>query len=64
MLGLVLGLVGAYFVGRAMKSTLYGVGSLDFGSLLPRWRCPAGVRRFLPAAFRRVAPRPLNPCVH
>lgn len=27
--GLVLGLVGAYFVGRAMRSTLYGVGSID-----------------------------------
>ncbi len=28
-IGLVLGLVGAYFVGRAMHSTLYGVGSID-----------------------------------
>jgi len=27
--GLALGLVGAYFVGRAMHSTLYGVGSID-----------------------------------
>jgi putative ABC transport system permease protein len=27
--GLVLGLIGAYFVGRAMRSTLYGVGSID-----------------------------------
>lgn len=27
--GLVLGLVGAYFVGRAMRSTLYGVGNID-----------------------------------
>jgi putative ABC transport system permease protein len=27
--GLVLGLGGAYFVGRAMRSTLYGVGSID-----------------------------------
>jgi putative ABC transport system permease protein len=33
MMGLGLGLVGAYFVGRAMKSTLYGVGSLDFGAI-------------------------------
>jgi putative ABC transport system permease protein len=31
--GLGLGLVGAYFVGRAMKSTLYGVGSLDFTAI-------------------------------
>jgi putative ABC transport system permease protein len=27
--GLVLGLVGAYFVGRAMRSTLFGVGTID-----------------------------------
>ena len=27
--GLGLGLVGAYFVGRAIRSTLYGVGSVD-----------------------------------
>ena len=33
MMGLGLGLVGAYFVGRAMKSTLYGVGSLDFEAI-------------------------------
>jgi putative ABC transport system permease protein len=30
LLGLGVGLIGAYFVGRAMQSTLYGVGSLDF----------------------------------
>ncbi len=30
--GLLLGLVGAYFVGRAMRSTLYGVGTIDFGA--------------------------------
>jgi putative ABC transport system permease protein len=29
-LGLSLGLVGAYFVGRGMHSTLYGIGSIDF----------------------------------
>ena len=33
MVGLGLGLVGAYFVGRAMKSTLYGVGSLDYTAI-------------------------------
>ena len=32
-IGLGLGLVGAFFVGRAMKSTLYGVGSLDLGAI-------------------------------
>jgi putative ABC transport system permease protein len=30
--GLVLGLAGAYFVGRAMRSTLYGVGSIDISA--------------------------------
>ena len=29
MIGLGLGLIGAYFVGKAMHSTLYGVGSID-----------------------------------
>jgi len=32
-IGLGLGLVGAFFVGRAMKSTLYGVGSLDYTAI-------------------------------
>jgi putative ABC transport system permease protein len=27
--GLTLGLAGAYFVGRGMQSTLYGVGKID-----------------------------------
>jgi putative ABC transport system permease protein len=31
--GLGMGLVGAYFVGRAMQSTLYGVGKLDFAAI-------------------------------
>jgi putative ABC transport system permease protein len=30
--GLGLGLVGAYFVGRAMRSTLYGVSAMDFSA--------------------------------
>ena len=30
--GLVLGLIGAYFVGRAMRSTLYGVGAIDLSA--------------------------------
>jgi putative ABC transport system permease protein len=33
LLGLGLGLVGSYFVGRAMQSTLYGVGALDFAAI-------------------------------
>ena len=32
LIGMVLGLGGAYFVGRAMKSTLYNVGSIDLGA--------------------------------
>jgi putative ABC transport system permease protein len=30
--GLVLGLIGAYFVGKAMHSTLFGVGTIDVGA--------------------------------
>lgn len=30
--GLGFGLLGAYFLGRAMRSTLYGVGTVDFGA--------------------------------
>lgn len=30
LIGLGIGLIGAYFVGRTMHTTLYGVGSLDF----------------------------------
>jgi putative ABC transport system permease protein len=33
VVGLSLGLVGAYFVGRGMHSTLYGIGSIDFGAV-------------------------------
>ena len=34
LFGLAIGLVGAVLVGRAMRTTLYGVGSLDFSVLL------------------------------
>jgi putative ABC transport system permease protein len=33
LLGLGLGMVGAYFVDRAMQSTLYGAGSFDFAAI-------------------------------
>lgn len=33
-IGLVVGLIGAYFVGRAMQSTLYGVSALDFRAFI------------------------------
>jgi putative ABC transport system permease protein len=32
--GLVLGLIGSYFIGRAMQSTLYGVSALDLSAFL------------------------------
>ena len=31
--GLAIGLGGAWLVGRAMQSTLYGIGSIDFSAL-------------------------------
>lgn len=31
--GLGCGLIGAYFIGRAMQSTLFGVGALDYGAI-------------------------------
>jgi len=33
-IGLGLGLIGAYFVGRAMQSLLFGVRALDFAAFL------------------------------
>ena len=43
--GLALGIVGAYFTTRAMQSTLYGIGPLDWGSII------AGAAILLLAAF-------------
>jgi putative ABC transport system permease protein len=34
LFGLGLGLIGAYFVGRALESGLYGVGKLDAGAIV------------------------------
>jgi putative ABC transport system permease protein len=33
LIGIVIGMAGAYGLGRLMQSTLYGVGAVDFGSL-------------------------------
>jgi putative ABC transport system permease protein len=33
LVGLGIGVVCSYFVGRAMQSTLYGIGKLDFGAI-------------------------------
>jgi ABC-type antimicrobial peptide transport system permease subunit len=34
LFGLAIGLAGAVLVGRAMRTTLYGVGSLDFSVIV------------------------------
>ena len=50
--GLGLGLVGAYFIGRGMQSTLYGVSALDFGTFLAVacvLLCAAVLACFVPA---------------
>ncbi len=55
-IGMSLGLVGAYFVGRAMQSMLFGVHALDvsaFGSVGLILLCAALLACYLPA--RRVA---------
>jgi putative ABC transport system permease protein len=54
--GLALGLIGAYFVGRSMQSTLYGVGKLDlsvFGAVAGILLASAVVACAVPA--RRAA---------
>jgi putative ABC transport system permease protein len=33
-IGLVVGLIGAYFIGRAMQSSLYGVSAMDFSAFI------------------------------
>lgn len=56
LIGLGLGLVGAFFVGRAMHSTLYGVGPLDYAPVAAvalALLCASLVASWLPA--RRAA---------
>jgi putative ABC transport system permease protein len=56
LIGLGLGLVGAFFVGRAMHSTLYGVGALDYAPVAAValvLLCASLVASWLPA--RRAA---------
>jgi putative ABC transport system permease protein len=55
-IGLALGLIGAYFVGRGMQSTLYGIGKLDlsvFASVALLLLCAAVIACLVPA--RRAA---------
>ena len=61
LVGLGLGLVGAYFVGRAMHSTLYGVGSVG---LRRGWgRCSSALRRIVdwPVGCPHAAPHRWSP---
>ena len=50
-IGLALGLVGAYFVGRAMQSTLYNVGSIDLGAF-----CAVGALLMIAALLASYLP--------
>ncbi len=50
-IGMVLGLVGAFFVGRAMKSTLYNVGSIDLTAF-----CSVGAILFVAAMVASYIP--------
>ncbi len=50
-IGMALGLVGAYFVGRAMQSTLYNVGSIDLGAF-----CAVGVLLMVAALLASYLP--------
>jgi putative ABC transport system permease protein len=55
-IGLAVGLIGAYFVGRGMQSTLYGIGKLDlsvFASVALLLLCAAVISCLVPA--RRAA---------
>ena len=59
LIGLGLGLVGAYFVGRAMQSTLYGVGSLDsaaIGLVAVVLLCASLLASWLPASRAASVP--------
>ncbi|MGF7183887.1 ABC transporter permease [Tunturiibacter psychrotolerans] len=55
-IGLIIGLIGAYFVGRGMQSTLYGIGKLDlsvFASVALLLLCAAVIACLVPG--RRAA---------
>ncbi len=61
-IGLVLGLAGAYFVGRGMQSTLYGVGKIDlsvFGLVALVLLLAAVIACLLPA-FRAASVQPMQ----
>jgi putative ABC transport system permease protein len=55
-IGLCIGLVGAYFIGRAMRTMLFGVGAMDFSAFATVGLillCAALLACYLPA--RRAA---------
>ena len=33
-IGLAIGLIGAFFIGRALHSVVYGVGTVDYGAII------------------------------
>ena len=52
LIGLVLGLVGAFMVGRALKSMLYGVKAIDLGvfaAVAFTLMAAAALARYIPA---------------
>ncbi|HTZ60906.1 MAG TPA: ABC transporter permease [Acidobacteriaceae bacterium] len=61
-IGLLLGLIGAYFVGRGMQGTLYGVGKVDFSvfGLVALVLLLAGVIACLVPAFRAASVQPMQ----
>ncbi|MGC2400944.1 MAG: ABC transporter permease [Acidobacteriaceae bacterium] len=61
-IGLVLGLAGAYFVGRGMQSTLYGVGKIDLSvfALVAVVLVMAAVVACLIPAFRAASVEPMQ----
>jgi putative ABC transport system permease protein len=61
-IGLILGLMGAYFVGRGMQSTLYGVGKIDLSvfGLVAVVLVMAAVIACLIPAFRAASVQPMQ----
>jgi len=61
LFGLGLGLVGAYFVGRALESELYG-GASSISARLSRWPLCCLPQPCWPVGSPRAAPPPLSRC--
>ena len=59
--GSLLGLGGAYVVGRAIRTTLYDVGAFDLQHSAP-WPLFCSLRHWWRASFPLAVRHPLNPC--